>query len=124
MDVKNIFLHEDLKECIYMKPPPGLFSYPPSHVCKLHHSLYSLKQAPRAWFYKFHTILVQFSFKQSMHDTSLFLRKSTMGIVVLLVYVDDIVITGSYSNLLDQLKTRFSEAFHMKNLRSHLFSWS
>ena len=94
MDVKNAFLHGDLKECIYMKPPPGLFPSPTSHVCKLRRSLYGLKQAPRAWFDKFHTILLQFSFRQSKYNTSLFLRKSDMGIVVHLVYVDDIVITG------------------------------
>ena len=53
MDVKNAFLHEDLKECIYMKPPLGLFSSPTSNVCKFHRSLYGLKQAPQAWFDKF-----------------------------------------------------------------------
>lgn len=35
MDVKNPFLHGNLKEDIYMKPPPGLFSSPTSDVCKL-----------------------------------------------------------------------------------------
>ncbi|RVX16767.1 Retrovirus-related Pol polyprotein from transposon RE1 [Vitis vinifera] len=114
MDVKNAFLHGDLKECIYMKPPRGLFSSPTSHVCKLRRFLYGLKQAPRAWFEKFHTTLLQFSFRK--YDTSLFLRKSDMGIVVLLVYVDDIVITGSDSALLGQLKTHLSESFHMKDL--------
>jgi hypothetical protein len=118
MDVKNAFLHGDLKECIYMKPPPGLFPSLTSHVCKLRCSLYGLKQAPRAWFDKFRTTLLQFSFKQSKYDTSLFLRKSDMGIVLLLVYVDDIVITGSDSILLDQLKTHLSESFHMKDLGS------
>ena len=53
MDVKNVFLHGDLKECIYMKPPPGSFSSPTSNVCKLYHSLYGLKQALRAWFDNF-----------------------------------------------------------------------
>ncbi|RVW45799.1 Retrovirus-related Pol polyprotein from transposon RE1 [Vitis vinifera] len=54
----------------------------------------------------------------SKYDTSLFLWKSDMGIVVLLVYVDDIVIIGSDSALLGQLKTHLSESFHMKDLRS------
>lgn len=62
IDVKNAFLHGDLKEDIYMKPPPGLFSSPTSDVCKLKRSLYGLKQAPRAWFDKFWSTLLQFSF--------------------------------------------------------------
>jgi len=93
MDVKNAFLHGDLKEDIYMKPPPGLFSSPTSDVCKLKRSLYGLKQAPRAWFDKFWSTLLQFSFEQSKYDSSLFLRKTSTGCVLLLVYVDDIIIT-------------------------------
>ena len=48
----------------------------------------------------------------------MFLRKSDICIVVLLVYVDDIVITGSDSALLSQLKTHLSESFYMKDLGS------
>ena len=65
MDVKNAFLHDDLKEDIYMVLPPGLSSTSSSDVCKLKRSLYGLKQAPRAWFDKFRSTLLCFSFKQS-----------------------------------------------------------
>ena len=58
MDVKDAFLHSDLKEDIYVKPLPGLFSSPTSDVCKLKRSLYRLKQAPRAWFDKFRSTLL------------------------------------------------------------------
>ena len=94
MDVKNTFLHGDLKEEIYMSPPPGMFKTPSSEVCRLRRSLYGLKQAPRAWFDKFRSTLLDFHFIQSQFDSSLFLRKTSAGIVLLLVYVDDIVITG------------------------------
>lgn len=93
MDVKNVFLHGDLKEDIYMKPPPGLFSSPTSDVCKLKRSLYGLKQAPSSWFDKFRSTLLHFSFEQSKYDPSLFLRQTSTGCVLLLVYVDDIIIT-------------------------------
>ena len=53
MDVKIAFLHGDIKEVIYMKPPLGLLSSPTSDVCKLKLSFYGLKQAPRSWFDKF-----------------------------------------------------------------------
>lgn len=116
MDVKNAFLHGDLKEEIYMTPPPGFFSTPSTDVCKLKRSLYGLKQAPRAWFDKFRTILINFSFVQSQYDSSLFLCKTLNGIVLLLIYVDDIVITGTDSTLISKLKEHLCQSFHMKDL--------
>ena len=62
MDVKNVFLHGDLKEEIYMKLPSSMLPSSSSDVCKLRHSLDGLKQAPRAWFEKFRTTLFKFSF--------------------------------------------------------------
>ncbi|KAL3338862.1 hypothetical protein AABB24_027804 [Solanum stoloniferum] len=116
MDVKNVFLHGDLKEDIYIKPPPGLFSSPTLDVCKLKWSLYGLKQAPRAWFDKFQSTLLQFSFEQSKYDSSLFLRKTSTGCVLLLVYGDDIIITGTDSSLITSLQQQLKDSFHMKDL--------
>ena len=116
MDVKNAFLHGDLKEDIYMILPPGLSSTSSSDVCKLKQSLYGLKQAPQAWFDKYRSTLLCFSFKQSQYDTSLFLCKTATGIVIHLVYVDDIVITGTYSTLITRLKQHLQVSFHMKDL--------
>ncbi|XP_057954067.1 uncharacterized mitochondrial protein AtMg00810-like [Malania oleifera] len=116
MDVKNTFPHGDLKEEIYMALPPGFSSSSSSDVCKLKRSLYGLKQAPQAWFDKFQTTLLQFSFQQSQYDSSLFLCKTSVGIVLLLVYVDDIVITGTNFALIDHLHQHLHASFHMKDL--------
>jgi hypothetical protein len=116
LDVKNAFLHGDLTEDIYMRPPAGLFSTPTSAVCKLRRSLYGLKQAPRAWYERFTSVLLQFDFLKSKYDASLFLRKTANGVVFLLVYVDDIVITGTDLALIDQLKQHLQKSFHMKDL--------
>jgi len=115
MDVKNAFLHGDLKEDIYMSPPPCLFSSPSSAVCKLKWSLYGSKQAPRAWFEKFRSTLIRFSFV-SQYDSSLFLCKTPTGLVLLLVYVDDIVIIGIDSTMIGHLKQNLQASFHMKDL--------
>ena len=58
MDVKNVFLNEDLQEEVYMQPPPG-YPYSGNQVCRLRHALYGLKQAPRAWFEKFSSVIAQ-----------------------------------------------------------------
>ena len=116
LDVKNAFLHGDLSEDIYMRPPAGLFSKPTSTVCKLRRSLYGLKQAPRAWYAKFASTLLDFEFIKSKYDASLFLRTTTAGAVFVLVYVDDIVITGTDLSLIQHLKQHLQKSFHMKDL--------
>nr|KYP41144.1 Retrovirus-related Pol polyprotein from transposon TNT 1-94 [Cajanus cajan] len=95
LDVKNVFLHGDLKEEVYIKLLNGMSSPLHDTICKLKRSLYGLKQVPRVWFEKFRTTLLGFSFLQSSYDPSLFFQRNSKGIVMLLVYVDDIVITGS-----------------------------
>ena len=53
MEVKKAFLHEDLKEEVYMRIPEGVTSPSNNSVCRLRKSLYGLKQAPWAWFETF-----------------------------------------------------------------------
>ena len=116
MDVKNAFLHGDLQEEIYMKLPSGMTTSSPHDVCKHRRSLYGLKQVPRAWFEKFRSTLLSFNFTQRQYDSSLLLHTSTSGIVILLVYVDDIIITGIDCDLITKLQQLLHATFHMKDL--------
>jgi hypothetical protein len=93
MDVKNAFLNGDLEEEVYMQPPPGL-SHPPNKVCRLRRALYELKQAPRAWFAKFSTTVSHLGYSISSYDSALFLHRTNRGTILLLLYVDDMIITG------------------------------
>ncbi|KAG7583644.1 Retrotransposon gag domain [Arabidopsis suecica] len=73
MDVKNAFLQGELKEEVYMKPPPGLEDHnAPGKVFKLKKAIYGLKQSPRAWYHKLSTTLLDRGFKKSEADNTLF----------------------------------------------------
>ena len=93
MDVKNSFLNGDLTKEVYTQAPQG-YSDCPDKVCLICRALYSLKQASRAWFAKFSSIVHQFGFSTSPHDTTLFICRSNKSMILLLLYVDDMIITG------------------------------
>jgi hypothetical protein len=67
----------------------------PSMVCKLNKALYGLKQAPRAWFERLTSTPLKLGFCASKCDTSLFILHNNHHNTFILVYVDDIIITGS-----------------------------
>lgn len=69
LDVQNVFLNGNLNEEVYMKHPQGFVDDNfPDHVCILERSLYSLKQAPRAWFQLFSDYLLELGFTKSKTD--------------------------------------------------------
>jgi hypothetical protein len=48
MDVKNVFLHGDLQEEVYMEQPPGYVDQTHLNlVCRLKKAFYGLKETPR-----------------------------------------------------------------------------
>lgn len=116
IDVKNAFLHGELHEEVYMKPPPGLLHTSFGSVCRLHKSIYGLKQAPRAWFDKFCNTLLTGGFRHSKYDPSLFLKHTPVGIIILLVYMDDILITGNDVVGITSLQSFLQKSFCMKDL--------
>ena len=100
MDIKNAFLHGDLQEEVYIKQPQGFVDpTEPNHLCKLIKSLYGLKQAPRAWNSKFTSYLGALNFIASPSDKSLFVKYDGVDTTVLLLYVDDIILTRSNSSM-------------------------
>lgn len=123
LDVKNVFLHGELQEEVFMEQPPG-FEDPafPHHVCRLNKALYGLKQAPRAWFNKFTNFLHEFGFTCSSADPSLFTFHHEHQTLVLLLYVDDVLLTRNSPKLVTQLIDCLSSKFSMNNLGSlHYF---
>ena len=122
IDIQNAFLHGFLDKEVYMKQPLG-FVHPqyPHHICKLHNALYGLKQAPRTWFSRLSSKLLELGFHGSLSDTSLFISHQAKFHLYVLIYVDDIIITGSSSQAVDSLTLAFGSDFAVKNLGDLLY---
>ena len=117
LDVHNAFLHGDLSEDVYMEQPQGFVDPShPNHVCKLDKALYGLKQSPRAWYNKLSYSLIQHGFVPSKADASLFILHTAADTLLVLVYVDDIIITGTSAKLMGSLITHLNSHFALKDL--------
>jgi hypothetical protein len=92
MDVKSAFLNDYINEEVYVEQPLGFEDdKKPNHVYKLKKALYSLKQAPRAWYERLRDFLLSKGFIMGKVDTTLFTKKIGKGLFVLQIYVDDII---------------------------------
>lgn len=100
-----------------MAQPPD-FAHPdfPHHVCRLHRSIYGLKQSPRAWFQRLHDFLLSIGFFNSRADSSLFIRHSGSSTVAILVYVDDFIVTGSSTPEVNKVIDSICETFESRRL--------
>ncbi|KAJ0444424.1 putative RNA-directed DNA polymerase [Helianthus annuus] len=102
---------------VYMAQPQGFVDASrPRHVCLLQKALYGLKQAPRAWFSKLSSALIADGFSQCVSDTSLFVYSRDSVMCYVLVYVDDIIITGSSPDFVTRLIERLHSRFALKDL--------
>jgi hypothetical protein len=117
MDVKNAFLHGYLQEEMYMEQPPGYVDQTrPNLVYRLKKTLYGLKQTPRTWSDKIGQYLVTSGFQTSNANFSLYVKKTDHGIIVIVIYVDDLIITGDSDVNIFDLKKLLKQKFKMKDL--------
>jgi hypothetical protein len=116
IDVKNAFLHGDIIEEIYMNPPPGTKDATGMKVCKLKKALYGLKQSPRAWFGRFTKCMKSFGYSTSNSDHTLFFKRGQGKITALIIYVDDMVVTGNDADEISSLQQHLASEFEMKQL--------
>ncbi|GJZ13349.1 ribonuclease H-like domain-containing protein [Tanacetum coccineum] len=116
LDINNAFLYGDLSETVYMDLPEGFFSANDKRDCRLKKSLYGLKQAPMQWNAKLIHTLVENGFIQSKSDYSLFTKSEKGNFVALLVYVDDIIITGNKVDEIEKFKSFLKTKFQIKDL--------
>jgi hypothetical protein len=116
MDVKTTFLNGAIEEEIYIEQPQGFEVHSKNtHVCRLKKALYGLKQAPRAWYARIDSYLIIFGFSKSHADPNLYYKVVKKSPVILLLYVDDLFLTGEES-LITQCKKEPTSEFDMKYL--------
>ena len=125
LDVKNGFLHGTLLETIYMHQLPGFVNKShPHYVRKLNKGIHGLKQAPRAWNARITQHLANFGFMTSKRDPSLFAYKQGASMAYMLLYVDDIILTGSSNLLLEQIVAFLKTEFLMTYMGESVTSWA
>ena len=116
LDVSNAFLHGDLSEDVYMAIPPGVTSSNSSQCCKLLKSLYGLKQASRKWYEKLSILLLSCGYQQAQADHSLFIKANNSDFTALIIYVDDIVLTGNSLEEMTNIKHILHSNFGINDL--------
>jgi hypothetical protein len=96
MDVKLVFLNDDLKEEVYVHQPLG-FVIPGKEGKVLHmrKTLYGLRQAPRAWNAKLDSTLKRMGFRQSQHEVVIYRRGNGGNTLLVGAYVNDLMITDT-----------------------------
>jgi hypothetical protein len=114
MDVKSGFLNRYIEEEVYVRQSPG-FENPkfPNHVFKLHKALYGLKQAPRAWYERLKAFLLDKGFKMGSIDKTLFLLKQGTNTLLVQIYMDDIIFSGSSHALVAKFADTMNREFEM-----------
>ena len=117
MDVKIAFLNSYLKENIYMIQLDGFVTEGQEHmVCKLHKSIYGLKQASRSWNKCFDQVIKFFGFDQNEEEPCVYKKMQDDIVVFLVLYVDNILLIGNYFEMLSKVKIQLATRFQMKDL--------
>nr|KYP66622.1 Copia protein [Cajanus cajan] len=117
LDVKSAFLNGFLEEEVYVTPPPGFSTSEDGRkVYKLKKALYGLKQAPRAWNKRIDNFLQKIDFVKSKVEYGVYTLTKGDNVVIICLYVDDLLITGSNEKLIQEVKKKMMQEFEMTDL--------
>lgn len=114
LDVPTAFLNGNLESEVYIKAPPGVI-VEKNKVLKLNRGLYGLRESPKCWNERFDCFMTKNGFTRSQYDYCLYYKRNIK--VWLLIYVDDIILTGTEENIVTIVK-ELKEEFRVKDLGS------
>lgn len=118
-DVKTAFLNGVLDEDIYMEIPEGFVKeekFRENKVLKLKRSLYGLSISPKCWYERLHKAITAVGLKRDPAEPCLYFWKENNDFVLLVVYVDDMLITGTEQSIVEKLKEELYKNFEMTSL--------
>lgn len=118
MDVKSAFLNGDLVEEVYVQQPPSFVvenGKGKGKVLKLKKAMYGLRQAPRAW-NALDKELLKLGFVRNPLEHAVYRHTENKGFLLVSVYVDDLIITGTSQESIDAFKKQMMSNFSMSDL--------
>ncbi|KAA0045100.1 putative gag-pol polyprotein [Cucumis melo var. makuwa] len=114
MDVKSAFLNGYLTEEVYIAQPKGFVDLVHrDYVYKLRKALYGLKQAPRAWYKRLSTYLLRQGYQRGIADQTMFIYRQGTEFLIVQIYVNDIIFSGTSSAYVEQFVDRMKREFKM-----------
>jgi hypothetical protein len=122
MDITTAFMNGVIEEEVYVQKPQGFETHDSqTHVCRLKKSMYGLKQAPRTWYGRIDNFLMSLGFIKSKENSNLYYKIENDDQLILLLYVDDLFLTGN-EKLIADCKKKLALEFEMKDLgQMHYF---
>ena len=97
-----IFLNRIIEEEVYIEQPQGFkINDQNTHVCRLKKALYGLKQAPKSWYGRIDGFLISLGFTKNKEDSNLYYKVDEDGVLILLLYVDDLFLTGEDKSIIE-----------------------
>ncbi|GKA98608.1 putative RNA-directed DNA polymerase [Tanacetum coccineum] len=124
LDVKSAFLYGELEETIFVEQPQGyVVQGNEGKVYRLRKALYVLKQAPRAWYGRIESYFLKEGFEKCPYEPTLFIKSSKENMFLIVsIYVDDLIITGSTLDLIEQIEVSMKSEFKISDMgEMHFF---
>ncbi|CAM9594320.1 unnamed protein product, partial [Heterosigma akashiwo] len=114
LDISTAFLNGDMTEDVYVRQPPGYVDPErPDKVWKLNKALYGFRQSPRVWYMELHDHLLSLGFQRSGHESCLYVRREGGSELMVAVYVDDLVVSGSSPALVSDFKQSLASKYDL-----------
>lgn len=117
LDVKTAFLNGEISEEVYVTQPEGFVRKgQEKKVYRLLKALYGLRQAPRAWYSKLNKCLEGLGFSRCPYEHGVYVKRDGEKVLIVGVYVDDLLVTGSNISLIKNFKEQMSLKFDMSDM--------